>query len=116
MPGRPCCALPAGKGKSAPHTAGWRESGTKTIDIGPVGMDPHIARFDKLAPKNGAFAKLAIPNKAYEMLAAKTLYTIMAPAGTDGSFANPVITGPAGLLVSIAECAPGDGPLLHAHT
>lgn len=88
----------------------------KTIDIGPDGMEPHIVRFGKLAPKKGAFVELGIPNEAYEMLAAKTLYTLMAPAGTDGSFANPGIAGPAGLSVSIAECPPGDGPLLHAHT
>lgn len=87
----------------------------KTIDIGPDGMDGHIARFAELRPKKGNYEALGIPVEAYEMLTAKTLYTLLAPAGADGSHRFAPAHGPAGLSLTIAECPPGDGPMLHAH-
>jgi mannose-6-phosphate isomerase-like protein (cupin superfamily) len=87
----------------------------KTIDIGPDGMAEHIVRFNALLPKQGNYASLGIPTEAYEMLTAKTLYSLLAPASAAGSHQFTSATGPDGLSLSIAECPPGDGPMLHAH-
>ena len=87
----------------------------KTIDIGPDGMDAHTVRFNALQPKIGNYESLGIPTDAYEMLTAKTLYTLLAPAGGAGSHQFTAAKGPPGLSISIAECPPGDGPMLHAH-
>ncbi len=87
----------------------------KTIDIGPDGMQEHIVRFNALQPKKGNYESLGIPTEAYEMLTAKTLYTLLAPADAAGSHQFTAAKGPPGLSLSIAECPPGDGPMLHAH-
>jgi mannose-6-phosphate isomerase-like protein (cupin superfamily) len=87
----------------------------KTIDIGPDGMAEHIVRFNELKPKKGNYESLGIPTEAYEMLTAKTLYTLLAPAGAAGSHQFTSAKGPDDLSLSIAECPPGDGPMLHAH-
>lgn len=87
----------------------------KTIDIGPDGMDEHIVRFADLQPKKGNYESLGIPVEAYEMLTAKTLYTLLAPAAAAGSHQFTAAKGPPGLSLTIAECPPGDGPMLHAH-
>ncbi len=82
----------------------------KTIDIGPDGMDAHTVRFRALQPKKGNYESLGIPTEAYEMLTAKTLYTLLAPADAAGSHQFTAAKGPPGLSISIAECPPGDGP------
>ena len=87
----------------------------KTIDIGPDGMKEHIVRFNALKPKQGVYEKFGIPAEAYEMLTAKTLYTLLAPSDAAGSHQFAAARGPSGLSISIAECPPGDGPMLHAH-
>ena len=87
----------------------------KTIDIGPDGMRDNIVRFKELQPKKGNYASLGIPTEAYEMLTAKTLYTLLAPADAAGSHQFTAAKGPPGLSLTIAECPPGDGPMLHAH-
>jgi len=40
---------------------------------------------------------------------------VMAPADYQGRSAGAPIKGPRGLIVSIAECEPGNGPGLHRH-
>lgn len=87
----------------------------KTVDMSPAEMEQHIVRFKELKPKQGLYEKFGIPTKAYEMLTAKTLYTLLAPADAAGSHQYAAARGPAGLSISIAECPPGDGPMLHAH-
>jgi uncharacterized RmlC-like cupin family protein len=87
----------------------------KTIEIAPAAMAEHIVRFRDLKPKQGLYAKFGIPSAAYEMLTAKTLYTLLAPGDAAGSHQYAAARGPAGLSISIAECPPGDGPMLHAH-
>jgi uncharacterized RmlC-like cupin family protein len=87
----------------------------KTIDIGPDGMTDHIVRFKDLQPKQGQYKDLGIPLDAYEMLTAKTLYSLLAPGDAAGSHKFAAASGPAGLSITIAECPPGDGPMLHAH-
>jgi hypothetical protein len=46
----------------------------KTVEIGPNGMEKHIVRFKDLKPKQGTYESIGIPNEAYEMQTAKTLY------------------------------------------
>jgi uncharacterized RmlC-like cupin family protein len=87
----------------------------KTIDIGPDEMENHIVRFKDLKPKQGLYEDLGIPNEAYEMLTAKTLYSLLAPGNAAGSHQFAAAEGPPGLSITIAECPPGNGPMLHAH-
>ena len=82
----------------------------KTIDIGPDGMAEHIVRRAGWHPKQGNYTELGIPTEAYEMLTAKTLYTLLAPGNAAGSHQFTSAKGPDGLSISIAECPPGDGP------
>jgi len=86
------------------------------IDISPEEMETRIARFTKLKPQSAYYAQSGIPREAYEYMTAKTLYLLMAPLTQGGPMAaQPAIVGDPGLSVIIAECPPGDKPLLHAH-
>ena len=87
----------------------------KTIEIGPNGMEEHIVRFKDLKPKQGNYESLGIPNEAYEMLTAKTLYSLLAPSNAEGSHQFASAIGPDNLSLTIAECPPGNGPMLHTH-
>jgi uncharacterized RmlC-like cupin family protein len=80
-------------------------------------MARRLARFAALRPQSAYYDKdSGIPAEAYEMVTAKTLYTIMAPSRNAGPMsASPAIEGSDGLSVIIAECPPGDKPMLHAH-
>ena len=49
------------------------------------------------------------------MLTAKKLYSLLAPGNADGSHQFAAAEGPPGLSITIAECPPGNGPMLHAH-
>lgn len=88
----------------------------KTMAIDPATMETRIARFARLAPKSRAYAvESGIPVEAFEMIAAKSIYLLMAPEGAGGANAAPAIQGAPGLTVNICECPPGNGPMLHAH-
>lgn len=88
----------------------------QTVQITPEQMQSRIARFRTLTPQSGYYADSGIPKEAYELMAAKTLYLMMAPTTQGGPMAaRPAIVGDHGLSVIIAECPPGDKPLLHAH-
>lgn len=80
---------------------------------------PQFARFDELSPtkKNYTGEALGIPIAAYEMLAARNIYLMMAPEGTTRGLSKnkPAIAGIPGLEVSIVECPPGNGAGLHIH-
>ena len=52
---------------------------------------------------------------AVEKEAARRVYPVMAPADYQGHSAGAPVKGPRGLIVSIAECEPGNGPGLHRH-
>ena len=56
-----------------------------------------------------------IPPGAVEMVAARRVYPVMVPPDYQGRSAGAPIKGPRGLIVSIAECEPGNGPGLHRH-
>jgi len=48
-------------------------------------------------------------------VAARRVSPVMVPADYDGRSAAAPVKGPRGLIVSIAECEPGNGPGLHRH-
>jgi uncharacterized RmlC-like cupin family protein len=89
----------------------------RTIEVSPAEMNKRIARFKMLRPQSEYYDKgQGIPGEAYEMVTAKTLYTLMAPSGRSGPMsATPAVFADDKLSVIIAECPPGDKPMLHAH-
>ena len=88
-----------------------------TIEIPQAEMATRIARFSDQESQSAHYAEaLGIPRAAYEIMAAETLYLMMAPASQGGPMAQkPAIAGDPGVSVIIARCPPGDNPLLHAH-
>jgi len=80
-------------------------------------MEAFIARFGAARPQSEFYAKdQGIPDEAYQAVTARTLYTLMAPSKTAGPMsAQPLITADENLSIIIAECPPGDKPMLHAH-
>jgi uncharacterized RmlC-like cupin family protein len=97
------------------RTLNRQASTVKTLDVTPDQMERHIARFSALQPQKAEYERRGIPTAAFEMLAAKTIYLLMAPQGERGTTAAPAITGRPGLTVNIVKCPPGNGPMLHAH-
>ncbi|MBT5570055.1 MAG: cupin domain-containing protein [Alphaproteobacteria bacterium] len=89
----------------------------KTIEVSQAEMAARIARFSEQTSQSAHYAEaLGIPREAYEIMAAETLYLMMAPASQGGPMAQqPAIPGEPGVSVIIARCPPGDKPLLHAH-
>lgn len=88
----------------------------KTITPTEQEMERQIARFSALKPKSRRYAEQSgIPAEAFEMVAAKSIYLLMAPPGAGGANAQPAVSGAPGLTVNICECPPGNGPMLHAH-
>jgi hypothetical protein len=88
----------------------------KTVQITPAEMEARIARFRSTTPQSGYYADSGIPREAYELMTAKSLYLMMAPPTQGGPMAaKPAIVGAKGMSLIVAECPPGDKPLLHAH-
>lgn len=89
----------------------------ETIEISQAEMTTRIARLSDQESQSAHYAEtLGIPREAYEIMAAETLYLMMAPASQGGPMAQQAaITGDPGVSVIIARCPPGDKPLLHAH-
>jgi uncharacterized RmlC-like cupin family protein len=88
----------------------------KTLTPTPAEMEARIARFRQLKPKSRRYAEACgIPAEAFEMIAAKNIFLLMAPEGAGGANAAPAVTGAPGLTVNVAQCPPGNGPMLHAH-
>ena len=56
-----------------------------------------------------------IPPGAVEKVTARKVFPVMAPADYQGRSAGAPVKGPRGLIVSIAECPPHNGPGLHRH-
>lgn len=88
-----------------------------TIEVSQSEMAAHIARFADQESQSAHYAEaLGIPREAYEIMAAETLYLMMAPVSQGGPMAQqPAIVGEPGVSIIIARCPPGDKPLLHAH-
>lgn len=89
----------------------------ETIEVSQAEMAPRIARFSDQESQSAHYAEaLGIPREAYEIMAAETLYLMMAPDLQGGPMAQqPAIVGDPGVSMIIARCPPGDKPLLHAH-
>jgi mannose-6-phosphate isomerase-like protein (cupin superfamily) len=82
----------------------------------PQAMETRVARFKKLQTyQQQNFAAHGIPPGAVEKITARGVYPVMAPADYQGRSAGAPVKGPRGLIVSIAECEPGNGPGLHRH-
>ena len=79
-------------------------------------MEARVARFKKLQTyQRQNFEAHGIPPGAVEKVTARRVYPVMAPADYQGRSAGAPVKGPRGLVVSIAECEPGNGPGLHRH-
>jgi mannose-6-phosphate isomerase-like protein (cupin superfamily) len=87
-----------------------------TKSLTPEQMEARIARFGKLQTyQRQNFEAHQIPPGAVEKVTARKVYPVMAPADYQGRSAGAPVKGPRGLIVSIAECEPGNGPGLHRH-
>ena len=79
-------------------------------------MEACVARLNKLQTyQRQNFEARGIPAGAVEKITARRVYPVMAPADYQGRSAGAPVKGPRGLIVSIAECEPGNGPGLHRH-
>jgi len=79
-------------------------------------MESRVARFNKLQTyQRQNFEAYNIPPGAVEKVAARRVYPVMAPEQYQGRSAGAPVKGPRGLILSIAECEPGNGPGLHRH-
>ena len=89
----------------------------KTINVTLEEMESRVARFSQISPQSNSYSEEdGIPKEAYEMLTAKTLYLLMSPECQGGPMAHqPAVVTKDKMSVIIAECPPGDRPLLHAH-
>jgi len=87
-----------------------------TKSLNPQAMENRVARFKKLQTyQQQNLAAHNIPPGAVEKITARRVYPVMAPADYQGRSAGAPVKGPRGLIVSIAECEPGNGPGLHRH-
>jgi mannose-6-phosphate isomerase-like protein (cupin superfamily) len=92
------------------------EENVTVKSLSPVEMEGRIARFNKLQTyQRQNFDAHGIPTGAVEKITARRVYPVMAPADYQGRSAGAPVKGPRGLIVSIAECEPGNGPGLHRH-
>jgi mannose-6-phosphate isomerase-like protein (cupin superfamily) len=88
----------------------------KSKSLTPEQMNFRVARFEKLETyQRQNFETHDIPPGAVEKVAARRVYPVMAPPDYQGRSAGAPVKGPRGLIVSIAECEPGNGPGLHRH-
>jgi len=88
----------------------------RTKSLTPEQMEARVARFNKLQTyQRQNFETHNIPPGAVEKVAARRVYPVMAPVDYQGRSAGAPVKGPRGLIVSIAECEPGNGPGLHRH-
>ena len=88
----------------------------RTKSLAPEQMQARVARFDKLQSyQRQNHEAHNIPPGAVEKVTARRVYPVMAPADYQGRSAGAPVKGPRGLIVSIAECEPGNGPGLHRH-
>lgn len=86
------------------------------MTLTPDQMEARVARFNKLQTyQSQNFEAHHIPPGAVEKVTARKVFPVMAPADYQGRSAGAPVKGPRGLVVSIAECEPGNGPGLHRH-
>jgi mannose-6-phosphate isomerase-like protein (cupin superfamily) len=101
---------------AAQPLANKRSATVTTKTLSPQQMEARVSRFDKLQTyQTQNFEAHGIPPGAVEKITARRVYPVMAPADYQGRSAGAPVKGPRGLIVSIAECEPGNGPGLHRH-
>jgi mannose-6-phosphate isomerase-like protein (cupin superfamily) len=84
--------------------------------LSPAQMEARVARFNRLQTyQTQNLATQGIPPGAMEKITARKVYPVMAPPDYQGRSAGAPVKGPRGLIVTIAECEPGNGPGLHRH-
>ena len=87
-----------------------------TKSLTPEQMESRTARFKNLQTyQKQNFDAHNIPPGAVEKVTARKVFPVMAPADYQGRSAGAPVKGPRGLIVSIAECPPHNGPGLHRH-
>lgn len=88
----------------------------KTRTVTREEMERRRARFNSLESYQKQQERASgIPAAAFERIAAHRIYPVMVPAAYAGRAAMAPLKGAPGLVVTIAECPPGDGAGLHAH-
>jgi uncharacterized RmlC-like cupin family protein len=88
----------------------------KTITVSPDEMARRTARFGQLESYQQQHEQSGgIPVEAFAQIAANRIYPVLAPAAYQGRAAQAAVKGAPGLVITIAECPPGDGAGLHAH-
>ncbi len=83
----------------------------------PAEMRKFVARYQDMEPTKRDYTGTdhGVPVEAYETLAAKSIYLLMAPEDRSRGMTAPAVVGPPGVEVSISECPPGNGAQLHIH-
>src|SRR5262245_42527275 len=92
------------------------ETSMKSVRATQDEMRRRTARFKEL--KSYQYQNEAaggIPMEVLEQIAAHRVYPLMVPESYAGRSAQAPIKGAPGLVLSIAECPPGDGPAMHIH-
>ncbi len=89
----------------------------KTVNYTTDEMDTRVARFHELRGQSDSHDSSGnIPKEVYEAMTARTLYLLMSPEQQGGPMAQaPAVTTQDKMSVIIAECPPGNGPILHSH-
>jgi uncharacterized RmlC-like cupin family protein len=88
----------------------------KSVKVTGEQMARRTARFKEL--KSYQYQNEAangIPMEVMEKIAAHRVYPLMCPETYKGRSAQAPIKGAPGIVLSIAECPPGDGPAMHIH-
>jgi mannose-6-phosphate isomerase-like protein (cupin superfamily) len=97
------------------HRANWRNRRENKITHFRADGSPRRSVQQAADLQRQNFEAHNIPPGAVEKVAARRVYPVMAPADYQGRSAGAPVKGPRGLIVSIAECEPGNGPGLHRH-
>jgi uncharacterized RmlC-like cupin family protein len=88
----------------------------RSIKVTPEQMTRRMARFKDLKSyQYNNEAAAGIPMAVLEKIAAHRVYPLMVPETYTGRSAQAPIKGAPGVVLSIAECPPGDGPAMHIH-
>src|SRR5262245_37188214 len=88
----------------------------KSIQVSADEMRPRTARFKDLRSYQYQNESASgIPMEVLEKIAAHRVYPLMVPESYSGRSAQAPIKSAPGLVLSIAECPPGDGPAMHVH-
>ena len=86
----------------------------KTITVSPEEMESRIARFHNLKPIL-AMQNDKIPLAARDYIYARRLLPVISSKGGEGPFGPAPIAEADGYSITLAVCAPNQGPGLHAH-